>query len=61
MRSKHRVKEPRIAFHNQCPFHSLYLFDDKAYIAPYPFVRPGEVDVPAVNVFFAGSKKGTNV
>jgi hypothetical protein len=56
MRSRHRLTELKTAFHDQCPFHSLYVFDDKAYMAPYPFVRPGEVDVPAY-VFFAGSRE----
>ena len=41
---------------NQCPFYSFYLFDDKVYVAPYPFARPGELESPAY-VFFAGSKE----
>jgi len=41
---------------DQCPFYSFYLFDDKVYVAPYPFVRPGELDSP-VYVFSTGSKE----
>jgi dihydroorotate dehydrogenase len=43
-----------ISSSDQCPFYSFYLFDDKVYIAPYPFVRPGKLESP-VYVFFAGN------
>jgi dihydroorotate dehydrogenase len=39
---------------NKCPFYSFYLFDDKVCVSPYPFIRPGEPNIP-VYVFFAGS------
>jgi hypothetical protein len=39
---------------DQCPFYSFYLFDDKVYVAPYPFIRPGKLESP-VYIFFAGS------
>ena len=44
----------QVSWSDQCPFYSFYLFDDKVYVAPYPFVRPGEPNIP-VYVFFAGS------
>jgi dihydroorotate dehydrogenase len=40
----------------KCPFYSFYLFDDKVCVAPYPFIRPGEPNIP-VYVFFAGSQE----
>ncbi len=46
--------EFQVSWSDQCPFYSFYLFDDKVYVAPYPFIRPGEPNIP-VYVFFAGS------
>jgi len=43
-----------ISWTNKCPFYSFYLFDDKVCVSPYPFIRPGEPDIP-VYIFFAGS------
>jgi dihydroorotate dehydrogenase len=43
-----------ISLTDKCPFYSFYLFDDKVYVAPYPFIRPGEPNIP-VYIFFAGS------
>lgn len=39
---------------DKCPFYSFYVFDDKVCVSPYPFIRPGEPDIP-VYIFFAGS------
>jgi dihydroorotate dehydrogenase len=39
---------------DQCIFYSFYIFDDRVYIAPYPFTRAGKVDVP-IYVFLAGT------
>jgi dihydroorotate dehydrogenase len=33
-------------FHAQCPFYSMYIFDDKAYVAMYPFIEPGDAASP---------------
>lgn len=33
-------------FYDKCPFYSMYIFDDKAYIAMYPFIRPGRSASP---------------
>lgn len=41
-------------FYDQCPFYSFYLFDDKAYLAQYPFMRPDRLGSP-VYVFFRSS------
>jgi dihydroorotate dehydrogenase len=41
--------------HVQVPFYSCYIFDDNAYVSPYPFVRASG-DVP-VYVFFRSSKE----
>jgi dihydroorotate dehydrogenase len=41
--------------HDQIPFYSCYIFDDNAYVSPYPFVRAGG-EVP-VYVFFRSSKE----
>lgn len=38
----------------KCPFYSFYVFDDKVYVALYPFSRPGDLGSP-VYVFSAGS------
>ena len=46
----------RIRSSDQCPLYSFYLFDDKVYVAPHPFVRPGESH-SAVYVFSPGSKE----
>ncbi len=51
---------PRVFHTDQCPFYSFYLFDDKAYIAPYPFTRPGELNSP-VYVFSIGSSEYARV
>jgi hypothetical protein len=50
----------RIFDTEQCPFYSFYLFDDKVYIAQYPFTRPGELNSP-VYVFSIGSAEYTRV
>jgi hypothetical protein len=45
-----------IAFTDKCPFVSFYIFDDKVYVAPYPFVLLAGGDMPVpVYVFIAGS------
>jgi hypothetical protein len=44
----------KIFYSDQCPFYSFYIFDDRVYIAPYPFTRPGKLDAP-VYVFLAGT------
>jgi hypothetical protein len=41
---------------DKCPFYSFYLFDDKVCVAPYPFIRPEEPNIP-VYIFFAGSRE----
>ncbi len=41
--------------HDQIPFYSCYIFDDNAYVSPYPFVRAGG-EVP-VYVFFRSSRE----
>jgi dihydroorotate dehydrogenase len=46
----------QVSWSDQCPFYSLYLFDDKVCVAPYPFIRPGESNIP-VYIFFAGSRE----
>ena len=46
--------EFKIVDTEKCPFYSFYLFDDKVYVALYPFVRPGELGSP-VYMFSAGS------
>jgi dihydroorotate dehydrogenase len=43
-----------VRYYNQCPFYSFYLFDDKVYLAQYPFLRPGKLASP-VYVFFRSS------
>lgn len=43
-----------VMFHDQCPFFSVYMFDDKVYLAQYPFLRPNELASP-VYVFFRSS------
>lgn len=50
----------RIFETEQCPFYSFYLFDDKVYLAPYPFTRPGELNSP-VYVFSIGSAEYSRV
>jgi hypothetical protein len=45
-----------IAYTDKCPFVSFYIFDDKVYVAPYPFVLVAGADMPVpVYVFIAGS------
>lgn len=55
-----RADEPEakldIQRHDQCPFYSCYIFDDNAYVSPYPFTRPGELESP-VYVFFRSSEE----
>jgi hypothetical protein len=46
----------RIYESNKCPFYSFYIFDDKVYVALYPFDRPEELSSP-VYVFPAGSSE----
>jgi dihydroorotate dehydrogenase len=47
-----------IAFTDKCPFLSFYIFDDKVYVAPYPFVLVAGGDMPVpVYVFIAGSQE----
>jgi dihydroorotate dehydrogenase len=41
-------------FYDQCPFYSFYVFDDKVYLAQYPFMRPDKLGSP-VYVFFRSS------
>jgi dihydroorotate dehydrogenase len=57
-REKSRRDEPEAKFEifptNKCPFYSFYIFDDKVCVSPYPFIRPGEPNIP-VYIFFAGS------
>jgi len=33
-------------FYDRCPFYSMYIFDDKAYVAMYPFIRPSKLASP---------------
>jgi dihydroorotate dehydrogenase len=54
IKSGDQEAEFQVSWSDQCPFYSFYLFDDKVYVAPYPFIRPGEPNIP-VYVFFAGS------
>jgi len=54
IREGEKENSVEILFYDQCPFYSFYLFDDKVYVAPYPFTRPGRLESP-VYVFFAGS------
>ena len=53
-------KTEKALFHiyesNKCPFYSFYIFDDKVYVALYPFDRPGDLSSP-VYVFPAGSSE----
>ena len=44
----------QVSYYDRCPFYSLYLFDDKAYLAQYPFHRPDRLASP-VYVFFRSS------
>lgn len=44
----------------KCPFYSFYLFDDKVYIAQYPFLRPSDLGSP-VYVFSAGSPEYSRI
>lgn len=45
-----------VAFTDKCPFLSFYIFDDKVYVAPYPFILVAGGDMPVpVYVFIAGS------
>jgi hypothetical protein len=58
-RQKHLSAENKectleMSWTDQCPFYSFYLFDDKVCVAPYPFIRPTEPNIP-VYIFFAGS------
>jgi len=46
----------QVSWTDKCPFYSFYLFDDKVCVAPYPFIRPGEPNIP-VYIFFAGSQE----
>lgn len=47
-----------VAFTDKCPFLSFYIFDDKVYVAPYPFVLVAGGDMPVpVYVFIAGSQE----
>ena len=43
-----------VYYYDQCPFYSFYLFDDKVYLAQYPFMRPDRLGSP-VYVFFRSS------
>lgn len=53
--NKDRVE---IAFTDKCPFLSFYIFDDKVYVAPYPFILVAGGDMPVlVYVFIAGSQE----
>ena len=38
--------EWEVRFYEKCPFYSMYVFDDKAYVAMYPFIRPGKMASP---------------
>lgn len=42
--------------HAQFPFYSMYVFDDKAYVAMYPFIEPGDSSSP-VYAFPRSSKE----
>jgi hypothetical protein len=46
--------EWKCSYYSQCPFYSFYIFDDKAYLAQYPFMRPDRLGSP-VYVFFRSS------
>jgi len=47
-----------IALTDKCPFLSFYIFDDKVYVAPYPFILVAGGDMPVpVYVFIAGSQE----
>jgi hypothetical protein len=47
-----------VAYTDKCPFVSFYIFDDKVYVAPYPFVLVAGGDMPVpVYVFIAGSQE----
>ena len=47
-----------VASTDKCPFLSFYIFDDKVYVAPYPFVLVAGGDMPVpVYVFIAGSQE----
>ena len=49
-----------VAYTDKCPFFSFYIFDDKVYVAPYPFVLVAGGDMPVpVYVFIAGSPEFT--
>jgi len=54
-RGDHPESRLEIYRHDQAPFYSCYIFDDNAYVAPYPFVRAG-LESP-VYVFFRSSKE----
>lgn len=43
-----------VSYYDRCPFYSFYLFDDKVYLAQYPFHRPGHLASP-VYIFFRSS------
>jgi dihydroorotate dehydrogenase len=44
----------QVSYYDRCPFYSFYIFDDKVYLAQYPFHRPGHLASP-VYVFFRSS------
>lgn len=47
-----------IRYTDKCPFVSFYIFDDKVYVAPYPFILAAGGDMPVpVYVFIAGSQE----
>lgn len=53
------IRDPvQVAFTDKCPFVSFYIFDDKVYVSPYPFILVSGGDMPVpVYVFFAGSQE----
>ena len=47
-----------VAFTDKCPFVSFYIFDDKVYVSPFPFILVAGGDMPVpVYVFIAGSQE----
>jgi hypothetical protein len=51
---KKRKTTWEVKYYDECPFYSFYLFDDKVYLAQYPFIRPSVLASP-VYVFFRSS------
>ena len=47
-------------FYDRCPFYSMYIFDDKAYVAMYPFIETGEHASP-VYVYSRSSDEYTRL